>query len=59
MHHELPSIENAFEFQVDVSGLEKITRWVLSWVSKAQVLGPPELNKRVREELARMMKTAT
>ncbi len=42
---------SVIEFQVKLSGLEEITRWVLSWGSKAQVLGPPELLKRVREEL--------
>jgi len=42
---------SVIEFQAKLSGLEEITRWVLSWGSKAQVLGPPELQKRVREEL--------
>jgi predicted DNA-binding transcriptional regulator YafY len=42
------------EFQADLSGLEEITRWVLSWGSKAKVLGPPDLKKRVREELEGM-----
>jgi hypothetical protein len=49
---------SVFEFQADLSGLEEITRWVLSWGSKARVLGPPELVKRVREELKGMMKTS-
>jgi predicted DNA-binding transcriptional regulator YafY len=44
---------SVIEFQADLSGLEEITRWVLSWGSKAKVLGPPELKKRVREELAK------
>jgi predicted DNA-binding transcriptional regulator YafY len=35
---------------------EAKTRWVLSWGSKAKVLGPPELKQRVREELEGMMK---
>ena len=48
---------SVIEFQADLSGLEEITRWVLSWGSKAQVLGPPELLKRVREELEGMMKS--
>jgi len=46
---------SVIEFQADLSGLEEITRWVLSWGSKAKVLGPPELQKRVREELKAMM----
>lgn len=46
---------SVIEFQADLAGLEEITRWVLSWGSKAKVLGPPELQKRVREELAGMM----
>jgi predicted DNA-binding transcriptional regulator YafY len=45
---------SVIEFQADLSGLEEITRWVLSWGSKAKVIGPPELVKRVREELALM-----
>ncbi len=45
---------SVIEFQADLSGLEEITRWVLSWGSKARVLGPPELQKRVREELEKM-----
>ncbi len=43
------------DFQADLSGLEEITRWVLSWGSKAKVLGPAELKKRVREELEKMV----
>jgi predicted DNA-binding transcriptional regulator YafY len=49
---------SVIEFQADLSGLEEITRWVLSWGSKAKVLGPPELVKRVREELEGMMKSS-
>lgn len=45
---------SVIEFQADLSGLEEITRWVLSWGSKARVLGPPELKKRVKDELAKM-----
>ncbi len=48
---------SAIEFQATLSGLEEITRWVLSWGSKAKVLEPPELKKRVREELEAMMHT--
>ena len=49
---------SVIEFQADLSGLEEITRWVLSWGSKAKVLGPPELVKRVREELEGMAKSS-
>jgi predicted DNA-binding transcriptional regulator YafY len=38
-----------------LSGLEEITRWMLNWGSKAQVLGPPALKKRVRDELRAMV----
>lgn len=46
---------SVIEFQADLSGLEEITRWVLSWGSKARVLGPPELKKRVKSELTKML----
>jgi len=39
------------EFRAEVAGLEEITRWVLSHGRHARVLGPPELVRRVREEL--------
>lgn len=45
---------SVIEFQADLSGLEEITRWVLSWGSKARVLGPQELKKRVKDELEKM-----
>ena len=47
---------SVIEFQAQLSGLEEITRWVLSWGSKAQVLGPPALLKRVQKEMAAMAK---
>lgn len=49
---------SVIEFQARLSGLEEITRWVLSWGSKAKVLGPPELRKRIQQELARMSEDA-
>lgn len=49
---------SVIEFQADLAGLEEITRWVLSWGSRAQVLGPPELKMRVNEELKAMMRSA-
>jgi len=51
---------SVIEFQATLSGLKEITRWVLSWGSKARVLGPPELKKRVRDEVMKMLSfTAT
>lgn len=49
---------SVIEFEADLSGLEEITRWVLSLGSKAQVLGPPELMQRVREELGKMVQAS-
>lgn len=43
------------EFRVKVTGLEEITRWVLSWGSKATVLGPPELRERLKSEIEAML----
>lgn len=43
------------EFQVELAGLEEITRWILSWGSKVRVISPPELEQRVREELTSML----
>ncbi|MCX6852049.1 MAG: WYL domain-containing protein [Verrucomicrobia bacterium] len=37
---------------------DHLGRWVLSWGSKAKVLGPPELKKRVREELGKMVQAS-
>lgn len=45
---------SVIEFQADLSGLEEITRWILSWGSKAKVLGPEELKERINAELAKM-----
>ncbi|WP_395749976.1 helix-turn-helix transcriptional regulator [Prosthecobacter sp.] len=43
------------EFRATLSGLEELTRWILSWGSKARVLEPPELKKRVQQEVAGMV----
>ncbi len=48
---------SVIEFRARLSGLEEITRWVLSWGSKAQVLGPVALKKRVKDELLAMTNT--
>lgn len=50
---------SVIEFQADLSGLEEITRWVLSWGSKARVLGPAELVDRVAREVEGMRSTQT
>ena len=39
---------SVIEFRARLSGLEEITRWVLNWGSKAQVLGPVALKKGVK-----------
>ncbi len=56
-HKAAGKIGRVIGHQATLSGLEEITRWILSWGSKAKVLGPPELKKRVREELEAMMHT--
>jgi predicted DNA-binding transcriptional regulator YafY len=38
----------------EVGRLEEVMRWVLSFGSHAKVLGPPELQRRVREEILAM-----
>lgn len=38
----------------EAGALEEVVRWVLSFGSKAEVLGPPELKKMVRDELELM-----
>lgn len=48
---------NAIELRVHVTGLEEITRWILSWGSKAKVIGPAELKERVRGEVEKMART--
>jgi predicted DNA-binding transcriptional regulator YafY len=42
------------EFRVKLNGLEEITRWVLSWGSRAKVIGPGELREAVQQEVAAM-----
>ena len=54
---ELKVLNNAgtrVELCFHVSRLEEMVRWVLSWGSKAKVLGPPELQKMVRAEVREM-----
>lgn len=42
------------EVRFEAGALEEVVRWVLSFGSKAEVLGPPELRQLVREELKLM-----
>lgn len=42
------------EIRFEVGRLEEVLRWVLSFGSQAKVLGPPELVKMVRNEIAAM-----
>ena len=42
---------------MEVSGLEEITRWVLSWGSKAQVIAPPELKALLNEEVEKRVQS--
>ena len=37
------------EMTLELSDLEEITRWILSWAGHAKVIGPKELQIRVRE----------
>lgn len=42
------------EIRFEVGRLEEVLRWVLSFGRQAKVLGPPELSRMVKEELAAM-----
>jgi predicted DNA-binding transcriptional regulator YafY len=42
------------EVRFEAGALEEVVRWVLSFGSKAEVVGPPELRQMVREELKQM-----
>ncbi|WP_367871623.1 helix-turn-helix transcriptional regulator [Luteolibacter sp. Populi] len=42
------------EVRFEAAALEEVVRWVLSFGSKAEVIGPPELLQMVREELKLM-----
>ena len=50
LDHKGMKVELCFE----AGALEEVVRWVLSFGSKAEVLGPPELRQMVREELKLM-----
>jgi proteasome accessory factor B len=39
------------ELRMRLAGLEEVTRWVLSWGSKAEVVAPPALAESVRKEV--------
>jgi predicted DNA-binding transcriptional regulator YafY len=42
------------EVRFEAGALEEVVRWVLSFGSKAEVVGPPELCQMVRDELKLM-----
>jgi proteasome accessory factor B len=46
--HKIPG---GIELELEVSGFEEVTQWVLSYGAHAVVLEPPDLAKRVRSEL--------
>ncbi len=46
---------HTIEFRATLSGLEEITRWVLSYGGQAHVLAPAQLQQRVRAEAAKML----
>lgn len=48
--------DGAMVLQLELGGLEEIERWVLSWGSHVQVLEPPALITRVREEASRVVR---
>lgn len=49
---DLKEGNGAIELRLRLRGLEEVARWVLSWGRWAEVLEPPELRRRVREEAA-------
>lgn len=51
---QLDNNGDAIEFAAHLAGLEDITRWILSWGSKAHVIAPAELKERVRAEVDKM-----
>ena len=42
------------EVCIEAGGLEEVGRWVLSFGSKATVIGPPELKRMMSEEVRLM-----
>jgi proteasome accessory factor B len=51
---ELTAKGDQVEVCFEAWALEEVVRWVLSFGSKAQVVGPPELKRLVREEIRLM-----
>lgn len=49
----------AVELRMQLSGLEEVERWVLSWGGKARVMKPPELARRVAVAARAILKTAS
>jgi predicted DNA-binding transcriptional regulator YafY len=48
--------EDAIELRMELCSLREVERWILSWGSRVEVLGPPELIERVRKSVAAMAK---
>lgn len=44
--------DGAIELRLRLRGLEEVARWILSWGRWAEVLAPPALKERVRDEAA-------
>lgn len=47
---------SAIEFRARLAGLEEVTRWILSWGSKARVIQPERLRQMVTDEVSKMQK---
>jgi predicted DNA-binding transcriptional regulator YafY len=47
--------DGSLELQLEVSDLREVLRWVLSWGAECEVVGPEELRRGVREEMAKAL----
>src|SRR5262245_28160138 len=43
--------DGALEFRLRTSSRKELTRWILSWMPHVKVLGPSQLQDRVRERI--------
>jgi predicted DNA-binding transcriptional regulator YafY len=50
---------SVIELKLRVTGLEELTRWVLSWGGKAKVMAPPDLKRRVIDQARAIVATNT
>lgn len=48
----VPDDPQAVELRLRLRGLEEVARWILSWGRWAEVLAPPTLQTRLKEEVA-------